>query len=309
MVAAGAAKPSYRRRQINNEKEKTMKKYLPHGCVLAAGILWGLIGIFSRRLTGAGFSPRSIVLVRNLGGLAILGLMFALADRSLFKIKAKHLPIFFGTGVVSLLLFMLCYFSCQQMCSLAVAGSLLYTSPAFVVVLSAILWRDKLTKKKIAALVIALLGCTFVTGLWTGDLTVTLQGALFGVGSGFFYGLYSIFGRFALKHYKPYTVTFYTFVFAGAGSLCVMRPAELAAGFAVPGAFWFAVGLVVVSTVVPFLLYTKGLADLESGKAAILACIEPVTSAVVGVAVFGEPMSIMVLLGLLFILISVYILR
>ena len=30
-----------------------MKKYLPHICVLASGILWGLIGIFNRRLTAA----------------------------------------------------------------------------------------------------------------------------------------------------------------------------------------------------------------------------------------------------------------
>ena len=286
-----------------------MKKYLPHGCVLLAGILWGLIGIFSRALSAAGLSPRSIVLVRNLGGLVLLGILFLCTDRSVFKIQWKHLPIFFGTGIVSVLLFMLCYFSCQRMCSLAVAGTLLYTSPAFVVILSAILWKEKFTGKKLAALLIALLGCTFVTGLWTGELTVTLSGALFGVGSGLFYGLYSIFGRYALEHYKPYTVTFYTFAFAGIGSLLVMKPAELTAGLAVPGAVWYAVGLVVVSTVLPFLLYTRGLAKLESGKAAILACIEPVTSAIVGILVFSEPMNLSVVLGLVCILISVYILR
>ena len=286
-----------------------MKKYLPHGCVLLAGILWGLIGIFSRALSAAGLSPRSIVLVRNLGGLVLLGILFLCTDRSVFKIQWKHLPIFFGTGIVSVLLFMLCYFSCQRMCSLAVAGTLLYTSPAFVVILSAILWKEKFTGKKLAALLIALLGCTFVTGLWTGELTVTLAGALFGVGSGLFYGLYSIFGRYALEHYKPYTVTFYTFAFAGIGSLLVMKPAELTAGLAAPGAVWYAVGLVVVSTVLPFLLYTRGLAKLESGKAAILACIEPVTSAIVGILVFSEPMNLSVLLGLVCILISVYILR
>ena len=286
-----------------------MKKYLPHIFVLSAGILWGLIGIFSRALSAAGLSPRSIVLVRNLGGLVLLGILFLCTDRSVFKIQWKHLPIFFGTGIVSVLLFMLCYFSCQRMCSLAVAGTLLYTSPAFVVILSAILWKEKFTGKKLAALLIALLGCTFVTGLWTGELTVTLTGALFGVGSGLFYGLYSIFGRYALEHYKPYTVTFYTFAFAGIGSLLVMKPAELAAGLAVQGAVWYAVGLVIVSTVLPFLLYTRGLAKLESGKAAILACIEPVTSAIVGILVFSEPMNLSVVLGLVCILISVYILR
>jgi len=286
-----------------------MKKYYPHLCVLAAGVLWGLIGIFNRRLTGAGLSVSGIVFTRNVGSLLVLGVLFLLTDRSVFKIKTKHIPIFLGTGIVSVLMFTLCYFSCQRMCSLAVAAALLYTSPAFVVILSAILWKDKITGKKLLALLAAFLGCTFVTGLWSGDVRMTLWGAVLGVGSGFFYALYSIFGRYALQHYKPFTVTFYTFAAAGLGALFVMRPAELTACFAQPGMLLTALGLVTVSTVGPYLLYTKGLAGLDSGKAAILASIEPVTAAIVGVLAFREPMSVSVILGLVCILISVYILR
>ena len=286
-----------------------MKKYFPHLCVLASGILWGLIGIFNRRLTAAGFSVASIVLIRNLGSMLVLGALFVLKDPKIFRIRAKHIPIFLGTGVVSVLFFTLCYFSCQRLCSLAVAAVLLYTSPAFVVIFSAILWKDKITKRKLLALLLAFLGCTFVTGLWSGDAAVTAWGALLGVASGLFYGLYSIFGRYALAHYKPFTVTFYTFLFAGLGALTVLRPAELAAGFAQPGMVWVAAGLIVVCTVAPYLLYTFGLAGMDSGKAAILASVEPVTAAIVGVLAFGEPMSVMVLLGLVCILACVYILK
>ena len=41
----------------------------------------------------------------------------------------------------------------------------------------------------------------------------------------------------------------------------------------------------VVSTVLPYLLYTAGLARIDSGKAAILASVEPVVAALVGVQV------------------------
>ncbi len=286
-----------------------MKKYLPHICVLASGILWGLIGLFNRRLTAAGFSVGSIVLIRNFGSMLLLGLLFLIRDPKIFRIRAKHIPIFLGTGVVSVLLFTLCYFSCQKLCSLAVAAALLYTSPAFVVIFSAILWKDAITKRKLLALLLAFLGCTLVTGLWSGESEVTLWGAALGVASGLFYGLYSIFGRYALKHYKPFTVTFYTFLFAGLGALIVLRPAELAAGFALPGMALTAIGLIAVSTVAPYLLYTYGLAGMDSGKAAILASVEPVTAAVVGVLAFGEPMRAAVLLGLGCILLCVYILK
>lgn len=286
-----------------------MKRYLSYFYILLAGTLWGVIGLFNRSLTAGGFSSFSIVLVRNLGSLIILGLIFLIFDRSIFRICPKHLPYFLGTGIVSILLFTLCYFSCQQICSLATAAILLYTAPTFVVILSAILWKDKITKRKIIALIVTFLGCTFVTGVWSGDFTVTLVGFLLGVGSGFFYGLYSIFARFALEHYKPLTVTFYTFVFAGISSLLVVRPAELAAGFSQPKMLVLILGLIVVSTVLPYILYTKGLAAIDSGKASILASIEPVVAAIVGIAAFGEPMNITVLLGLTCILISVYILR
>ena len=286
-----------------------MKRYLSYLYILLGGTLWGLIGLFNRNLSAGGFSSFSIVLVRNLGSLLVLGLFFLIFDRSIFRIQLKHLPYFIGTGIVSILLFTLCYFTCQQMCSLATAAILLYTAPTFVVILSAILWKDKITKRKIAALIITFLGCTFVTGVWSGNLSVTLLGFLLGLGSGFFYGLYSIFGRYALEHYKPLTVTFYTFVFAGLSSLAVIRPAELAAAFSQPKMLWLILGLIIVCTVLPYILYTKGLASVDSGKASILASIEPVVAAVVGIAAFGEPMNLMVLLGLVCILISVYILR
>lgn len=285
-----------------------MKRYLSFLYILLAGILWGVIGLFNRNLAGSGFSPQSIVFVRNFGGMLVLGLVFLIFDRSVFRIRLKHLPYFFGTGVISVLLFTLCYFTCQQMCSLATAAILLYTAPTFVVILSALLWKDKITKQKLIALVVTFLGCTFVTGVWDGGLAITPLGFLLGIGSGFFYGLYSIFARYALAHYKPFTVTFYTFVFAGISALLVVRPDELTAA-AQPPVLLLILGLVIVSTVLPYLFYTKGLAQVDSGKASILASIEPVVAALTGIIVFGEPMSITVLLGLACILLSVYILR
>jgi len=276
--------------------------------VLAGASLWGLIGLFNRTLMAAGLTPESIVLVRNLGGLVLLGLVLVLWKRDVFCIQPKHLIYFFGTGIVSVLLFTWCYFSCQQECSLAVAAILLYTSPAFVVLLSALLWRDKLTGRKLLALALTFFGCVCVTGAYSGDMTITIRGFLLGLGAGFFYALYSIFGRYALAHYEPYTVTFYTFVFAGIGSLIFLRPAQLAVLSSVPIALT-ALGLAVVCTVLPYLFYTAGLARMDSGKAAIIASVEPVVAALVGIIAFHESMSPATGLGVVSILAAVLLLH
>ena len=281
---------------------------MAYASILLAAALWGIIGLWNRRLMAAGLSPTSIVMVRNFGGCVLLAAIFAVKDRSVFAVKKSHLKYFFGTGIISVVLFTICYFSCQKISSLAVASILLYTAPSFVVVLSAILWKEPVTKKKLAALVLTLVGCAGVCGLFAGGVTVTLGGILMGLGSGFFYALYSIFGRYALLYYDSMTVTVWTFLFAGPASLVLLRPAELVALAELPVAL-SAAALVVFSTVLAYLFYTKGLSQVEAGKASIMASLEPVVAAMVGVIVFGEPMSVMTAAGIACVLAGVYILR
>lgn len=289
---------------------ETQKKAPAALAILAAAALWGIIGLWNRRLMAAGLSPFSIVVVRNLGGCALLVLFFALRDRGVFRVERRHLKYFFGTGVVSVVLFTVCYFSCQELCSLAVASVLLYTAPSFVVILSAVLWREPVTRKKLLALFLTLLGCACVCGLFSGGLSVTVPGVLLGLGAGFFYALYSVFGRYALAHYPPLTVTVWTFLFAGPASLLFLRPAELAGAFAGGGGLWLtALAMAVFSTAAPYILYTWGLARMEPGRASILASLEPVVASLTGVIAFGEPMGPLTVLGILCVLAGVYILR
>lgn len=287
-----------------------MKKYLSHLYILAGAAMWGCIGLFSRPLLSAGFSAGNVVVIRNLGGMAVLLLWFLLREPDVLRISPRHLPLFFGTGICCILFFALCYFRCQQLCSLAVSAILLYMAPAIVVVLSALVLHERITRRKLAALALALLGCSFVTGIWSGGLTVTAEGVLFGLGSALFYALYSIISPFALRHYAPFTVVVWTFIFSGLGSLFSLDWQGMKNGFAAqPQLLLCALGLAVIATALPFLLYTRGLSGVESSRAAILACVEPVVAALAGILVFHEPVTAGVLPGLGCILACVYLLR
>ena len=280
-----------------------------YASILTGAALWGIIGVWNRGLMAEGLTPTAIVTVRNFGGMLLLSLVFAFRDRSVFHVRREHLPYFFGTGVVSVVLFTACYFSCQRICSLAVASILLYTAPSFVVLLSALIWKEPVTKKKLSALALTLLGCALVCGVFQGDgQTVTVTGILLGLGAGFFYALYSIFGRCALAHYDSMTVTVWTFLFAGPASLLFLRPGQMAAALS-PRMLALALGLVLFSTVLPYIFYTRGLAKVEAGKASIMASLEPVVASLAGVVLFQEPMSVFTLCGIVCVLAGVWILR
>ena len=288
--------------------------YAAYALVLAAGACWGVIGLFNRNLTALGFTAAGLVVLRNIGAAVLLGFVLLVTDRSAFRIKLRHLPCFLGSGIVSLLFFTLCYFRSQQLNSLAMAGILLYTAPAFVMLMSFPIFGDRITGKKLLALAVAFLGCVLASGVLNrgGALTLTPAGLLLGLGSGVFYASYSIFARMAMKRYRSLTVTFYTFVVAALGSLVLPASGAVDYGAAVwnSSAALYIGGLLVIATVAPYILYTKGLERLgDGGKASILASIEPVVAAFTGVLAFGEPLGFGTAGGLVCILISVFILR
>ena len=196
-----------------------MNKTISYIYVILSAVCWGFIGFSNRLLTEAGMTLGNRVFVRNFGTLLVLTVVFALFHRQVFRIRLKHLPIFLGSGLISILLLSVVYFQCQTMCSLSVAAVLLYLAPSFVVLASAVLWKTPLTKGKIAALCVSLLGCVMVSGIFGGDMTASWAGIGLGVVSGMCYASYTVFSHYGLAHYESYTMIYWTFLVAGFGSV------------------------------------------------------------------------------------------
>lgn len=289
-----------------------MKDIEKHGALLVviAGICWGVIGIFTRQLSAASVSPLQITWIRS--SLTAIGMAICifLTDKRRFYIKLTDIWMFIGTGIFSIVLFNICYFKSIEMTTMSVAAVLLYTAPAMVVIMSTVLFHERLTIQKITALIMALSGCVLITGIIGSNAVISPAGIIVGLGAGFGYALYSIFGNFALKKYHPFTVTFYTFLFA---CLALMPFAKIASLFsAVSGykcAALYCAGMAIVSTLIPFLCYTQGLRYLEAGKASVMAFIEPFVATLCGVAVFKEKITAQSLIGMSLIFISVVLLN
>ncbi len=279
--------------------------------ILLAGCFWGSMGIFVRRLTDYGFSSIQIVAIRVTLAALIFCMLLLIKDPSGFRISVKDIPLFLGLGFGSILFFTVCYFTAITMMPLSTAAILLYTSPIWIMLMSVLFFREKLTGRKLLALALAFAGCVLVSGV-SGE-GMTLPGLLVGLGSGIGYGLYSILGTVALRRYSPYTVTTYTFAFAALGSWLICRPADMLAKFAaapdLPGLVFFCFLTALVTAVIPFLAYTLGLRTVEASRAGILATVEPLVATLIGVAVFSEPLTLLSGLGMLLILAAVVLLN
>ncbi len=258
--------------------------------ILIAGFGWGIIGMFSRPLSAAGLSAVQITCVRSVIVAVGMAVILFVKDRSLLRIQLKDLWMFLGTGLLSIVFFNTCYFLTIERATLAAASILLYTAPCFVLLMSAIFFREKITAQKTIALILAFAGCALVSGFSGGRMS--LFALMTGIGSGFGYALYSIFGTLALKKYQPFTVTFYTFLVASAVMLPMSGVGEimqvLTEDLYVLGN-GLALGL--ISTLLPFIFYTAGLKQMEAGKASVLAFAEPLVAAIAGIMIFKEKLN------------------
>lgn len=269
-------------------------------CILAAGGLWGMISVFIRTLQQAGFTSMQCVAIRAFFTALVLLLYVCAKDPRSLRIHLRDIPLFVGTGIFSILLFNYCYFEAIEVIGgAAVPALLMYTAPIFVMILSAVLFHERITKHKLFALVLTFVGLGFVTGAFTGGEMLSAKAVLLGLGSGFGYALYSIFGKYLVDKYSSVTITFYTFLMTSIGAIPMSDIARQLPALFSGKCMMCALGLAFFCTVLPFLLYTAGLTRVEAGKASIFATIEPFSAAIVGFFLFQEQFTVSKVAGML----------
>lgn len=285
-----------------------MNKYV--GAVLGAGFAWGFMGFFTRHLSEFGIDSSGAIIVRCGLGALCFGILILITGASQFKVKLKDFWCFIGTGLLSLLFFTFCYFNAINMMSLSSAAILLYTAPTIVMLLSAVLFKEKITKTKLVAAALAFAGCALISGI-TGGVSLTLSGLLFGLGSGFGYALYSIFARYALQRgYSSNTINFYSCLLAALGAAVIWGTNGcIKAMVSSPRAMFWCAGVGILSCFLPYLLYTYGLTGLENGKASVLASVEPVVASLLGIFFYHEKMTLPSFIGVVLVLSAVVLLN
>lgn len=283
-----------------------VKRRLAYMMVMAGAALWGMTGLFVQNLYTYGFSPWEVVGIRLIFSATMLFSCLAIVKPSLLKIRYQDLLFFVGTGIVSIAFFNYFFFTVMNEATISLAVVLLYTGPVFVTILSRFTFQEPFSRNKGIALILMLTGCSLTVGLLpSGQFSVSPSILLFGLASGFFYALYSIFGKYVSKRYHTLTITAYSMLFGALFLLPTSKLWEKHFIFTNFSVIMNGIGLALFATVLGYALYTFGLTYVESSRAAILSTIEPVVAIIIGIAVFQDILSVWQTAGILLVIGSV----
>lgn len=286
-------------------KRSTAIVFLLVGC-----FLWSCIGIASRALYAAGFTPLQVSATKSGVTALALGLFLLIFDRSKLSVKKKDVWIIAALGITKFICDTLIFYG-QAHISLSLTSMLLVTYPYYVLIFSAILFKEKITQWKVMCMIIAALGCILATGVLTEDGPFDALGIIAAACAGVMAGLNSIASKVCLNRgYSPETVLFYLF-FAGAViSLFIADPIQMVTiAMNENSVIGYALLLGLFLTLFPHLLNLKAMKWMSVTYVCLIGLSEIVFTSLVGYFVFNENLSASNLIGMVLIISSIVLME
>lgn len=268
--------------------------------VIISMAIFGTIALFVKNIP---LSTGEISLFRAIiGAIAIGSYKLLSGEKIVISEIKKDLPLLFLSGAIMGFNWIL-LFQAYRYTTVSLATLSYYFAPVILIILSAVFLKEKLNFKQIVCFVMATLGLILIIG--SGGLersSTTTIGILYGLGAAALYATV-IFLNKLIKNVTGIDRTLIQFIAA----IIVLTPYVVSTtGINISGIS--RAGLInllilgVFHTGFTYCLYFSSIKDLKGQEAAILSYVDPLVSIMLSVAILGESMSLLQVIGGLMIL-------
>jgi drug/metabolite transporter (DMT)-like permease len=279
---------------------------------LGSGAAFGAMAVFGKLAYGEGATVGTLLSVRFALAAALfwaLLLVGGAGRREVLALSRGDVAIGLALGACGYALQSGCYFAALERIDASLLSLLLYTFPAIVAAAAIALGRERLDRRRLTALALALGGLVLVVaGAGTGALDPL--GAALAMAAALVYSAYILVSDGVVGRMRPQVLSALVCTGAAAsltvGSALIgqLRPEEVT----VAGWGWLA-SLTVVSTVGAISLFFAGLRRVGPTTASILATVEPLVTVLLAFLVFGETLGSVQLAGGALVLCAVVVLN
>jgi drug/metabolite transporter (DMT)-like permease len=253
--------------------------------IAISAVTFGVMPILARFAYASGCDATTLLFLRfTSAGLVLAAWLFI---RRIPLPKGGTLWGLVGMGALGYVGQSLCYFTSLTLIPASLTALLLYLYPILVTVFAALIYKERITILKGAALLLALCGAVMVIGFSQGG---NPAGIALGVAAAVIYSVYILAGTKIMRGTAALPAT--TVIIASAGLVYCVIAAIRGVHFPTTTGGWLSVaGLSLLSTVVAIGTFLAGLDRIGPGNAATLSTLEPVVSVLLAALLLGEHMT------------------
>lgn len=282
-----------------------MKKYLGYIYTILSAIIFGLMPLGAKIIYINGSNSITLAFHRFLFSIPVLYILARRRSSKSLRISKDKLKKLFilSIGYISTPILLL---SSYNFISSGTATTIHFIYPVLVLLGCALFYKEKINFIRGFSCLLCMLGLlTFYT---PGDDFAVL-GLIIAFMSGITYSFYIIyFAKSDLEGLDTYTIAFYL-ALIGSIELFFISIATNSLTFNLTGVAWLlTLLLAIVTSAIGTILFQKGTILIGPQKSSLLSTFEPLTSVIIGFIVFNEELSILSMIGIVFILISVVLL-
>ena len=271
-----------------------------------AMVVFGTIGLFVRNIA----MPSSVIaFIRGAVGTAFL-VIFCLATGKKFSFgKAREKLLLLCLSGAAIGVNWIFLFEAYRYTTVATATLCYYMAPIFVIVMSSLIYKEKLTAKKICCTLAALVGMVFVSGVAeTGVGNISeMKGIVLGVLAAVFYSSVVLMNK-SLGSVPAYDKTIVQLFTAAAVILpyCISTVDIPEISFDKKSVIMLMI-VSIVHTGISYTAYFGSMKNLQSQTIAIMSYIDPIVAVVLSAVILNEKMSALSIVGAVMILSATFL--
>lgn len=265
--------------------------------------------VVAKGITGT-IEPEFVLLIRAMIASFVYLIWILIRNKRLKKIDKKDLPYFVLLGLLNIPMNQFLFLKGVSLTSAPNVALAYAMTPAFVLVIAMIFLKEQVTAKKIAGVLIAIIGA-FIILLQTG-LNIDsdgFKGDLMALTASFSWGLYTVIGKRISTKYGAIFTTGMAMFFGLALYLPMFFIMNIEYNFAqISSINWMQlIYLGAITSGVAYALWYYALTKIEASKISVYNNLQPVLTTLLSVIFFATPITLPFIFGGLLIIAGVTI--
>lgn len=266
---------------------------------ILAAVTYGMNPLFTLPVYRDGIQPDSVLFYRYSFGVLLLG-GWMLFRRVSFFAALRDLPLLLTGGLLMASSSLFLFLSYQKM-DAGIASTLLFTYPILTAVFMALFFHEKAGWGTILSIVLAVSGVRILCRSGEGAV-LNMTGVLFVFLSSLSYAIYLVSVKVTrMKQFSPELLTFYSILFGFPLFLVRLDFGAALQPISTPLSWVCVLSLGLFPTIVSLAATASAIRLIGPTSTAILGALEPATAVFFGILVFGEPLTIRLIFGLILI--------